>query len=357
MQEEGDLTGFVSPEQKEALIHLRDHDPCNQETPTVKVFAALLVLFLIGIILAAIGAGELWSLYGGYSVPSSPFGLVIFTSWYVEPAKTGEVDIQVDQIMPETNVANLRLNCAFSTRNNFTEVVFGAQLPYRFSFSERTGSVHVEMWNTELGRGLDVGLGNPVFLNHSVEVDGKTGLSYFWVVVNRSMGDNAYFDRFRFNTTLVLKSPLFQKSYTTYEMINQFDLGIQPEIRSRVPGRGASSFTPANSLTYRLRVARPLDSSIQSSPAADAIVSYEGRLWYQWDVPRGDFGEYSATAISIDFEMIRLIEKRELRLFFASLLLGVGIPLSISSLVECLKLRSTGRGDSKANTKLVQAIG
>lgn len=311
----------------------------------------VVLLLLLGTGLSLSGSAYFARLGRTYIAPSRQFGLVLFSSPYVGAFKRiADVSIGIDQIDPVTNRAVLYLSCLFRTEGNFSELIFGAQIPYGVSYAGEHW-IHVHMTETESGSGYGVDLGAPVFLNYSAGVENRTGLSYFWVIVNRTRTHDTYYDQFRFNSTLTLESPLFQKSYSVYEMVNQFDSATQAEIRNLVPNRMVSFLTPLNSLRYLLKVARASDSFVSADPAADAIDFSDGKLWYTWDIGRRSDDHFFATAIMVDFEIASLVEQRERTVFFASILLGVGIPLIISSLVELFKLRIRAEGDPFARRR------
>lgn len=131
----------------------------------------------------------------------------------------------------------------------------------------------------------------------------------------------------------------------------QFDSAPESPIRNRVPGQMISIFNPVNSHCL-LRVAPPFNSQMQSNLAADRLAFLNGKTWYVWDVSKiSALGDFFASGIQTDFEMVDLVRNRENTVFWTSLKLGVGIPTLISSVLELLKVIDRGTSPSNGHNR------
>jgi len=197
------------------------------------------------------------------------------------------------------------------------------------------------MYSTSRPQGQGGGIGNPFFLAQFSGVNEENGLFYFWVIIDRSDSPLSPWDKFRFNATMILNEPLYQKSYTTYELITQFDSSfptIPPAVTPEIPGNTFSYFTPASSDNYLLEIAQPEHSRMESNPAADNIIFAGGRTWYLWNMSQERNGvRFFGTAVLADFEMLNRVEQRERLIFRDGILLGVGVPLALSAALELLR--------------------
>jgi len=249
-----------------------------------------------------------------------------------------QVDIRIYNIRTNPSTAALNVVCSFDTNDTTTaKLLFGMQLPHNFS----TLMVDVGMYSRSRPQGQGGGLGSPFFLNQSRGVDSANGLFYFWVIIDRSDSPNTPWDKFTFTATMTLDEPLYQKSYTTYELITQFDSAFPtfpPAVTPEIPSTTLSYFTPANSGNYFLEVAPPEHSKMESNPSSDRIVSTEGRTWYLWSISqRKRELDFFGTTIVADFEMTDLAEQREGLFFQAGILFGVGIPATMTGALELLR--------------------
>jgi hypothetical protein len=305
----------------------------------------ILAAFLIaGFVMTAIGLWQYQDLMRtNYRSPSFKGGFVIFSSPWTRIEGNAQVYIKIYNIRTNPSTATLNVLCSFDTNDTTTtKVLYGMQLPYNFS----TLMVDVKMWSRSRPQGEGEGLGNPFFLNQSRGVDSANGLFYFWVIIDRSDRPFSPWDKFAFTTTMTLDQPLYQKSYTTYELITQFDSAafttFPPAVTPEIPGTTFSYFTPANSGNYFLEVAPPERSKTESNPSSDSIILSESRTWYYWDVStlilsRRNGPAFFGTAILADFEMSDLVEQRERLFFQAGILFGVGIPAAMTSAIELLR--------------------
>jgi hypothetical protein len=300
----------------------------------------LLVGFLIlGSAMAMVGYQEYESLNRtSYPPPSSKFGLVIFTSPWTRMEKNGQVEIKIYDIGTNTNTAGLNVVCSFDTNDTTTtELLFGIQLPHNFSALV----VKVKLQSRSRPQGEEGGLGNPFFLTQSRGVDEKNGLFYFWVIIDRSDSPFSPWDKFRFNATMILNEPLYQKSYTTYELIARFDSSFPttpPSVTPEIPGNTFSYFTPASSDNYLLEVAQPEHSRMESNPTADNIIFVASRTGYLWDMSQKRSGlGFFGTAVLAYFEMLDRVDQKERLIFKDGILLGVGIPTAMTAALELLR--------------------
>jgi hypothetical protein len=301
---------------------------------------AILVCFLVlGSVMTIIGIENYNALIQtNYQPPASKFGLVIFSSPWTKMERNGQVEIKIYDIATNGNTAELNVVCAFSTNDTTTtRLLFGMQLPHNFSHLV----VNVDMQSMSRPQGQGGGLGNPFFLSQSRGVNEANGLFYFWVIIDRSDSSLSPWDKFRFNATMILNEPLYQKSYTTYELITQFDSSfptIPPSVAPQIPGETFSYFTPASSNNYLLEIAPPEHSRMETNPAADNIVFRGIRTWYLWDLSQKPSGlEFFGTAVLADFEMLYRVEQREILIFRAGIFLGVGLPLALTMILELLR--------------------
>jgi predicted small lipoprotein YifL len=296
-----------------------------------------LALVLLGSALTGCGVTGYLSLNPtDYGRPTSRFGFVVFSSWYVDTrTANAAVDMRVYDINIVSKSATVSVYLQFRTSDNVSQtILFAFQIPYNFTEL----SVWVDMQNSKSGQGQGGGFGNSFFLNKSSGLDTETGLYYFWTMVNRTKSGK-YFDSISLNATMILNSVLFRKSYSTYELQSQFDAAPETPIRNQVPGKMISFFTPFNSGHYLLSVAQPRNSQIQSNPAADQLRFSTGETWYIWDmVRRSSTGDFFATGVQTDFEIVDLVRTRENTIFVSSLFLGVGLPTMISGVVELVKI-------------------
>ena len=300
----------------------------------------ILVGFLIvGFVMTALGSQQYQALMQtNYRSPTSKFGFVIFSSPWTRMEENAQVDVRIYNIRTNPNTAALNVLCSFDTNDTTTtKLLFGMQLPYNFSKL----MVDVDMHSRSRPQGQGGGLGNPFFLNQSRGVDDANGLFYFWVIIDRSDSPLSPWDKFVFTTTMILDEPLYQKSYTAYELITQFDSTfptIPPAVTPMIPSTTFSYFTPASSENYFLEVVAPENSRMESNPSSDRIVSTEGRTWYLWSISQRMSGlDFFGTAIVADFEMTSLVEQREALIFRAGIFLGVGIPAAMTGALELLR--------------------
>jgi len=301
---------------------------------------AILVGFLIvGFVMTIIGIQEYKALnQTNYQPPASKFGLAIFSSPWTKMERNGQVEIKIYDVVTNANAAELNVVCSFSTNDTTsTKLLFGIQLPHNFSDLV----VNVDMQSTSRPQGQEGGLGNPFFLVQSRGVNEANGLFYFWVIIDRSDSSLSPWDKFRFNATMILNEPLYQKSYTTYELITQFDSAfptIPPAVTPEIPGNTFSYFTPASSDNYLLEIAQPQRSRMESTPTAANIIFASRRTWYLWNMSQKRSAlDFFGTAVLTDFEMLDLVEQRERMIFTDGLLLGVGIPAAMTGILELLR--------------------
>jgi hypothetical protein len=303
----------------------------------------LAVFLIVGLVMATIGYQQYQELMKtNYPSPNSKGGFVIFSSPWTRMEGNAQVYVKIYNIRTNPSTATVNVLCSFDTNDTTsTKLLFGMQLPYNFS----TLMADVEMYSRSRPQGEGGGLGNSFFLSQSRGVDSANGLFYFWVIIDRSDPPLSPWDKFAFTTTMILEQPLYQKSYTTYELITQFDSAfptIPPTVTPEIPGSTFSYFTPANSGNYFLEVAPPERSKTESNPSSDSVILSEGRTWYYWDVStlilfRRNGPAFFGTAILADFEMSDLVERREGLFFQAGILFGIGIPAAMTSAIELLR--------------------
>jgi hypothetical protein len=306
----------------------------------------LLVFLVTGIVLAFSGYTTLRSIYTFSSnvVQSSGSGVSVFASHY--PTAIGyagitsaSVTIRIQRIDPELDTAVLSIICSLQTQFDSKELLFGAQVPYNSWPAAPDWHVYVSMQKLlSPGKSVGVTMDNEVpnpYLTYSSGFDQPKSLTYFWVSVNRMMNRTVYYDSFWFNATIILKSPLLRTSYSVFELINRFDYA--PEIGSRIP----SVITPLNpfdTVSYLFDMAQVPGSTIQSAPIEDKIFESEGTLWYQWDLSRLSPPMASGAVVVVDLQVLSLVTEHDQSLFMSSLFLGTGVPLTLSSLLELVKL-------------------
>lgn len=303
------------------------------------VAVILVVILLVGIGISIFGYQEYQTLIRGNFPPPTPrFGLVIFSSPWTRLERNAQVEMKIYDIVTTANTAELNVVCTFSTNDTTsTKLLFGMQLPHNFSDLV----VNVDMQSTSRAQGQGGGLGNPFFLAQDRGVDKANGLFYFWVIIDRSDSSLSPWDKFRFNATMTLYEPLYQNSYTTFELITQFDSSFPTYPSSAAPAIPAETFsylTPATSDNYLLEIAQPENSRMGSTPSPDAIVFSGRRTWYLWNMPENRKAlEFFGMAILTDFEMLNLVDVREGLIFRDGLFLGVGVPAVMTSILELLR--------------------
>lgn len=95
-----------------------------------------------------------------------------------------------------------------------------------------------------------------------------------------------------------------------------------------------------NSLSI-LSIAKPSGSTVtQTTPSADHYGLDNNKLWYTWDIKKeitSTSATFTSTSMVIDFQVNQLTQKYESQTNISFLLLGISIPLIVSTSVEILK--------------------
>lgn len=151
----------------------------------------------------------------------------------------------------------------------------------------------------------------------------------------------------------------WQKSFYAHEIILPFsnnfpayihDVGL-PEQTIHEEG----ILRPDQTLLTLLSVAKPEQSAISGTePNPDSITFYTKRVWYFWDVKKDSNSTlYDSTAFIIDMEVSD--KKNQYDQIFAAfpLMVGIGIPMIISSSTELLKTRSRMRSNGQSTASQV----
>ncbi len=109
--------------------------------------------------------------------------------------------------------------------------------------------------------------------------------------------------------------------------------------------RGDGLLIPDESLSMNMSMAKPTNSTIsQILPAPDNQGFAYNKIWFNWDIKsRSDSRGFASVVISLDFESDSMKSQFETSLFYSGLLVGIGIPISVSSLLELLKIRLSKR--------------
>jgi hypothetical protein len=112
---------------------------------------------------------------------------------------------------------------------------------------------------------------------------------------------------------------------------------------------------PDETLQTLLSVAKPDQSTISGTePSPDSITFSTRRVWYFWDVKKDSNSTlYESTAFVIDMEVND--KKNQYDQIFAAfaLMVGIGIPMIISSITELLKTRSRVRSNGQSSASQV----
>jgi len=304
------------------------------------VLAFSIILLVIGFCLTGIGC---WyrSIVVASPVsrqPGESEGFVPFVSWGIV-MQLSLLKLLVDRIDVNTSSAwvtlLLRFNAGTAAPSNV--IVVGLQVPHEFSPPFIFGPPF-DLKATD-GRMVSPGAcGYPIVLKCVNAKDTTADVSYFYVVMNRTLDSKIVFTSFDLNMTFLWQGSLVPKSYEAFELVVQLSFSLRPTVRHGIPYE-VRELWPSLAEESKLSIHMPLSSTITVvTPPADSYTYVNGSLWHIWDTRlRSDPDRFASTAFSIQFLMNDLAAKKEQNLFYAGLFLGVGISTVTGSAMEIVR--------------------
>ncbi len=306
-----------------------------------KVAIAFLAIFAIGLFLTILAfqcyyfpiISKTYSVSPIPQYSANPQGFLFFTSEDVIPNVTSTYTYQIDQINWQEGSAHVAIWVDFylkeSRKGNYTFFalqLFGNVSELEVSFD----GMAPELYGT--GRAT------------TIYYEPASSSYILWEIpAERVPGHN------QIKINFLWKGVFWQRSHYKYALVVSFNSDFPDYlIRAGLPaeainenGKLLADITQKTSLS----IAKPEVVTISdSTPAADKITFYTGKLWYIWDIrERSDSHNYASTAVSVDLEVDSLRIEYDQAFAYFALFLGIGAPLFISSIVELLKLYASSR--------------
>lgn len=301
-------------------------------TKTGSMQIVCLILFLAGLVFticaAIIYLTQISPSYASSPVSEyseNPYGFVFFTSKNIAPNTTSSFSLLIDELVYDKGSAHIQISADFycSMGNSEGNSTFFA--------------LHVFGNVSDLQVGVN---GQDCGKTASIICNENKSSSYLLIEVPKI--EEGYI---QVSMSFTWKNFLWRTSFYRYELAVPFNSEIPPDINEVQLPRQVKN--PNGILLLdetsqaRLSVAKPdIDMSIDTLPDPDLITFYSRKVWYLWDIKqRSNHHEYVSTAVSISIEIEDLRRQYEAWLSACTFLLGIGIPLIVSSLAEFLKLR------------------
>lgn len=253
----------------------------------------------------------------------NPSGLLFFTSENVINNVSSSFDLMIDQIdyMKDKANASVDINFYCTATGNSNSTYFILQI---------LGNVS----------DLKVNFGGNEVQNKTVYYYDLSGTSYIIAKLPKLGASHI-----ELSIGFTWKDMFQQRSFSEFDLIVPFSNAFPPYIHQ-------ISWLPTEAINYdgilfldetgrtKLSVATPWTATFSGLlPNPDAITFYTNRIWHIWDMKeRINHTQYVSSVVSIGVSDDSLKTVYEQSLAYFLLLLGIGIPTVISSLIELIKL-------------------
>jgi len=267
--------------------------------------------------------------------PGESEGFVPFVSWGIV-IELSLLKLLVDRIDVNTSSAwvtlLLRFNAGTAAPSNV--IVVGLQVPHEFSPPFIFGPPF-DLKATDDRIVSPAACGYPIVLKCINAKDTTADVSYFYVVINRTLDSRTVFTSFDLNMTFQWQGSLVRKSYEAYELEVQLSFSLRPTVRHEIPYE-VRELWPSSAEESKLSIHMPLSSTITVvTPPADSYTYVNGSLWHIWDTRlRSEPDRFASTAFSVQFLMNDLAAEKEQKLFYGGLFLGIGVTMVVGWGVE-----------------------
>jgi hypothetical protein len=273
----------------------------------------------------------------------NPQGFLFFTSEDIVPNATSSFDLLIDELNYQQRSAHVKIWVDFfisdSRHGNstfFVLQVFGNVSNLSITLN---GNVPVNYGKKEAILNYDRGATSYVL----VEIPSENVTGHVQAQVD-----------------FVWRDIFWRRSFYTYEVIVPFNTAFPNFIHDvglpREAINDSGKLLPDFTSRTLLSVAKPEMAAFSGTmPNPDRVTFYSGKVWYLWDIKAGsDYSKYVSTAVTLDLEIEQFKKEYEQSYAFFALLMGIGLPLVISSVVELLKLSCSRQSEGNSEEKSVE---
>jgi hypothetical protein len=300
-----------------------------------RIRKVIVISLMLGIVLLGTSIG----IFCYYILPSNltnptpdgsndPYGFLLFSSEDVLESTNSYLLYNIDQIDCTAGNAHVRIDAqlfrSMANIDNKSLAIFTLQL------FKTASDIDITINDQELS---DIG-GTKQIVDYPPE-----GMSYIvFNVPNTEIGGSI-----RFTIDFIWHNAFCRYSYYEYGLVLSFNSGFPNYIYNvQLPQRaiyGNGLILPDMMSRSSVSISKPSNVVLTSSPNVERTGFSYGQVWNSWDLKNmSDRERFASVGAIIDFQVTTLKDQYDFAVAILWLLLGIAIPLIVSSFIELLKL-------------------